>query len=205
MIERFSPVKRATLDRNISADILNSLRYSLLFIFILTIPAMASDWFRHTFGELRAYHEHWLAVCAQEGDGACRAVQYEADPDSFAIFDERIAVHRIDGTPDWQIELMDRGMPETINTLIFTIDGKVMAASPQQWRMGAIDYLNVAETLLITDPNLNNQLLEQMRAGNRLTVQYAPKGSGNGKSVFSLIGFTSATNAINARILARQE
>lgn len=176
-----------------------------VFLLLAATPAKATDWFLHTYGELRAYHAHWLAVCNDGGEGACRAVQYEADPGSSAIFDERIAVHRIDGTPDWRIEVMDRGMPETLTGLRFVIDGETFEVEPAGYRMGGIEYVNVAETVLITDPDLNYQLLGKMRAGNRLTVHYAPGGSGDGKAVFSLTGFTSATNAIDARVLPRQE
>ena len=48
---------------------------SLAALLALTpVPLFAQEWFTHRFGELRAYHGDWLAVCSENGAGACRIV-----------------------------------------------------------------------------------------------------------------------------------
>ncbi|MEC3859705.1 hypothetical protein VK792_00290 [Mesobacterium sp. TK19101] len=168
-------------------------------------PAFAGDWFQHKFGELRSYHGDWLAVCNDAGAGPCRAVQTAVDPGSAAYFDQRLAVHRIDGTPDWAVELMDRGMPDAIESLRFTFDGVATDVPSGAWKSGELVYANVAETVTITDPTIAADLVAKMKAGNRLMISYAPQGSGDGSAAVSLRGITAAANAIEARVLPRQE
>ncbi len=169
-------------------------------------PLFAQEWFQHRFGELRAYHGDWLVVCAEDGAGPCRAVQSAPDPGSDAIFDTRAALHRIDGTPDWVLEIMDRGMDSAALTAVrIVIDGERIDIPPGGWRIGELTVENVAETIVISDAAINADLVARMRAGNRMQVQYDPPGTGDGLAAYSLRGITAATNAINARVLARQE
>ena len=54
---------------------------TLLFGSIAVMPtAHAGAWFLHKFGELRAYHQHFLNVCTDAGNGLCRTVQYRLPP-----------------------------------------------------------------------------------------------------------------------------
>jgi len=177
----------------------------IILLVVIAAPAIAGDWFQHKFGELRSYHDDWLAVCNDSGAGPCRAVQTAADPGSAAYFDQRLALHRIDGTPDWAVEIMDRGMPDTIDSLRLTFDGVATDVPAGAWKKGELVFANVAETVTITDPAVADDIMAQMKAGNRLTIAYTPQGSGDGSAEFSLRGITAAANAIEARVLARQE
>lgn len=172
----------------------------------LASPVAAGPWFQHEFGELRAYHKDWLAVCAERGEGACRVVQTSKDPGSAAYFDLRLAVHRIDGSPDWVVEFMDRGLPgDALTALSFEFDGEVFDLPAGAWSGGDFDYGSAVDTVTIRDPDLAFALVERMKAGNRVIVRYAPAGEGDGQAVFSLRGATAAMNAIEARVLVRQE
>jgi invasion protein IalB len=175
------------------------------FMMLATSPAvLAQEWFLHSFGELRAYHGDWLAVCEDEGAGACRMVQTGKDTGSDAYFDNRIALHRIDGTPDWAVVLMDRGMPaESLSSVWVVIDG--VRVDIPLWTVGELDQANVAETITLTDATLTARIVEAMKAGNRMVFHYAPVGTGDGMSRYSLRGVTAAAQSIEARVLARQE
>lgn len=166
----------------------------------------ADPWFQHEFGELRAYHKDWLAVCAERGDGPCRVVQTAKDPGSAAYFDLRLAVHRIDDRPDWVVEVMDRGLPgDALAALSFEFDGEVFDLPAGAWQPGDFDHGSAVDSVTIRDPDLALALVERMKAGNRVIVRYAPDGGGDGQAAFSLRGATSAMNAIEARVLVRQE
>ena len=139
-------------------------------------------------------------------DGACRVVQTSKDPGSAAYFDLRLAVHRIDGSPDWVVEIMDRGLPgDALTALSFEFDGEVFDLPAGAWSGGDFDYGSAVDTVTIRDPDLAFALVERMKAGNRVIVRYAPAGEGDGQAVFSLRGATAAMNAIEARVLVRQE
>ena len=181
------------------------MRRLTLLLAVLAAPAAAQGWFLHPFGELRAYHGDFLSVCADDGAGPCRTVQTYADPGSEAFFDTRLAVHRLDVSPGWVVEIMDRGMPDRVDTLRVTIDGEVWDVAPEARRRGGHDLAGVAETVTITGAALNAALVAAMRAGNRMTVRYAPESGGDGEARFSLRGFTAATDAIDARALPREE
>ena len=173
---------------------------------LLAMPASAQDWFLHDYGELRAYHGDWLAVCDDGGDGPCRVVQTGVDPGSNAFFDQRLAAHRIDASPDWAIEVMDRGMPAAALTeLRFRFDGQEVTVPPSAWSAGGIDSGSASDTVTIRDPDLAYALVARMKAGNRVSVTYAPTGEGDGSASFPLRGVTAAMNAAEARVLARQE
>ncbi len=169
--------------------------------------AQAGEWFQHKFGEMRSFHGDWLAVCDAQGEGQCRMVRAEADPGSDAFFDMRLAVLRVDGTPDWAIEVMDRGLPaEAVTDLRFVFDdGQSITVPGSSMKPGTYDSVGASDTLTITDPNLVQSLLDHMIAGNHVQVHYAPEGSGNGTARFPLGGVTSAVNAIQSIVLPRQE
>ena len=173
--------------------------------FLLTSPAQAGDWFQHKFGELRAYHGDWLAVCDTLGAGPCRVVQTDKDSGSDAYFDQRLAVHRIDNSPDWAIEVMDRGLEaHAITQMTFTFDGDEVVIEPSAWGVGDFEMSNAVDTITITDKTIAADLVARMQAGNHVVIRYVPNG-GDGKATFTLRGATAATNAIEARVLARQE
>ena len=169
-------------------------------------PVLAADWFLHEFGELRAYHGDWLAVCEDAGAGPCRAVFSAVDPGSAAYFDTRIALHRIDDSPDWAIEIMDRGVPaRALTRLQLKIDGTIFDLPPAALRPGDIAGHAASDTVVLRDAELAARLVAAMRAGNRAELRYAPQGDGDGMARVSLRGVTAATRAIEARVLARQE
>ena len=173
---------------------------------VSALPALAQDWVAHEFGELRAHHGDWLAVCDDEGAGPCRAVQSAPDPGSKAFFDQRIAVHQIDGTPDWAIEIMDRGMQErNVEALTFVFDGEAVAVPPGAWQVGDLHSELAGETVTVIDKDVSADLVTRMKAGRRLLIQYEPQGTGDGEGRYSLRGITAATKAIEARVLARQD
>lgn len=173
---------------------------------LMALPVAAGPWFLHEFGELRAYFKDWLAVCADGGDGDCRVVQTAVDPGSAAYFDLRLAAHRIEGSPDWAVEVMDRGLPAAaLTSLGFVFDGVAFDLPAGAWTAGDFDYGSAVDTVTIRDPDMAFALVERMKAGNRLEVRYQPHGEGDGQAAFSLRGATAAMNAIEARVLVRQE
>ncbi|MDF1717301.1 MAG: hypothetical protein P1U75_11620 [Antarcticimicrobium sp.] len=181
------------------------LRYVLAGL-LLAAPASAQDWFLHDYGELRAFHGDWLAVCDGAGAGPCRVVQTGVDPGSNAFFDLRLAAHRIDDSPDWAIEVMDRGMPASALTeLRFSFDGDEVAVPRSAWTAGDMHSSNAVDTVTIRDPDLAYELVARMKAGNRVIVTYAPMGEGDGRAGFPLRGVTAAMNAVEARVVVRQE
>lgn len=168
--------------------------------------AQAETWFQHPFGEERAYFGDWLAVCAEQGQGACRIVQTSKDPGSNAYFDTRFAVHRIDDSPNWMLEVMDRGMvSEALTGLKLTVDGVAFVIPSSAYSPGGFDGPGASDTVVIHDPELALSLVQHMRAGNRMILTYTPKGDGDGLGVAPLRGVTAGTSAIEARVLARQE
>ncbi|MEM6619748.1 MAG: hypothetical protein AAF631_10640 [Pseudomonadota bacterium] len=172
----------------------------------LAQPVLAQAWFMHTSGEIRAYHGDWLAVCADEGNGPCRVVATAVDPGSNAFFDLRLAAHRIDNSPDWAVEVMDRSMPASqVETLTFTFDGEATTIPRSAWKAGDFLYGSVVDTLVIRDPAVAADLVEKMKAGNRVVITYAPTGRGDGEASFPLRGVTAAMNASESRVLERQE
>jgi len=173
---------------------------------LLAAPASAQDWFLHEHGDLRAYHGDWLAICEDAGAGPCRVVQSSADPGSDAYFDMRLAAHRLDDSPDWAIEVMDRGMPAgALTELRLSFDGVAATVPVTAWTVGDIASPMAADTVTIRDQDLALDLVARMKAGNRMRVTYAPRGEGDGRADFPLRGVTAAMNAIEARVLARQE
>lgn len=166
----------------------------------------AGPWFQHEYGEMRSYHGDWLAVCKEAGNGACRIVATAKDPGSAAYFDLRLAAHRIDGSPDWAVEVMDRNMPASaVETLVFTFDGEAVRIPTGQWTAGDFDFGNAVDSLVIRDAALADDLVARMMTGGLVSVSYAPRGEGDGRAEFSLRGVTSAVRAVEAHVLPRQE
>ncbi len=173
-------------------------------VFLVSAPqAIAGPWFMHEFGELRAYHKDWLAVCANGGKGACRVVQIKLENKNEPFFgDARLAVNEGDpeGAP-W-IELFARNIPAPLGALIVRIDGKQVAAlEPLKGYQPA---RNTMETYWIDDAAIVNDLLPQMLAGNTIVFDYQANENGLRKQVsFSLRGITAALRAIEEVIKKR--
>ncbi len=158
-------------------------------------PIAAQEWFVHPFGELRAYHQDWLAVCQDEGAGPCRIVRAQPDANSSSAFDQRMSVHR--GADGWWIEVMDRGMVgEEVTSLTFKFGSKSITVPAEEWSVGERGARNVTETLTLNDAQATQRILERMRAGLELDVLYAPSGNGDGRATFPLRGVVAAMGAI---------
>ncbi len=165
--------------------------------------AVAGEWFTHPFGELRAYHGDWLAVCDKKGEGRCRAVHSERKSADDRFFGKsRVALLRIDDDR-WVIEFHDDGLSASeLSSLAFTIDGETTQVPRDAWKVGTPDVDNVADTVTIMDAKLTGELVAKMRAGNRLIIDYQPSAS-EGKAAVSLRGATAVTDAIEAQIRDR--
>ena len=163
-------------------------------------PASAEPWFLHHFGELRAYHGDWLAVCRDWGRGDCRTVQLVLEPGQTFFGQSRLSLkRRADG--GYAIDVFDRGMPsEGHGPIVFTFDGVALELKPDQWRKGDSDSVNVSENIAITDPELSADLVRRMKAGRELVVSY--KG---GDATFSLRGVTASLGAIEKHLADRAE
>ena len=168
-------------------------------------PAGAQDWFRHPFGELRAYHLDWLAACAEDGDGACRVVYSAADIGSGAAFDRRLTLRYDEASGTWTPEVMDRGMPEReLSRITFAFgEGEPIEVPPEAVLPGEATTSDVAETFMLSDPALADILVAEMRAGRRLLVTYEPTGTGDAEADFSLIGVVAAMDAVEAHVAGR--
>ncbi|MEM7439612.1 MAG: hypothetical protein AAF393_08435 [Pseudomonadota bacterium] len=181
------------------------MRLLALLVFAAT-PVAAEEWFQHSSGELRAFHGDWTAVCEDQGEGPCRVVGVAKDEGSSAFFDMRIAVHRIDNSPNWAVEVMDRNMPAAeLTELTLDVDGDAVVFAPSDLNQGDFEGYNAVDSTVIRSPEQAADLVERMKAGNRVTMRYAPQGGGDGIASLSLRGITAALNAVEARVLARQE
>ncbi len=166
-------------------------------------PATSGDWFMHKFGELRSYHGDWLAVCADSGRGACRIVASGKDQGSDSVFDYRFAAHYVEGLNEWNIEVMDRGMPESqLTAMRFDFDGEWINLPYGSWKAGEMAYDNVMETVTLIDFPLTKTLIGKMKAGTMLSVTYAPQGW-DGLAQFSLRGVTAAMHAVEMHVRHR--
>ncbi|WP_114389836.1 hypothetical protein [Notoacmeibacter marinus] len=165
--------------------------------------AVAGEWFVHPFGELRAYHGDWLAVCDDKGEGRCRAVHSERKSADDRFFGKsRVALLRIDDNR-WAIEFHDEGLSASeLHSLAFTVDGKTTPIPQGALKIGTPDVDNVADTVTIMDATLAGELVAKMRAGNRLIIDYQPSAT-DGKALVSLRGATAVTDAIEAQIRDR--
>ena len=154
----------------------------LLAAAVLATPAMAGERFRHQSGDLRAYFADWLAVCSDGGAGSCHVVRASADPGSNAYFDMLLAAHRVEGSADWAV-----------------------AVPAGAWTRGDMTSTNVSDTVLIRNSAVAGDPVARMKPAARVVVTYALKGDGDGVATFPLRGVTAAMNAVEARVLARQE
>ncbi len=166
-------------------------------------PALAGNWFLHEFGELRSYHGDWLSVCAEKGEGECRAVHYERKANGDTFFgSSRLSLLRL-GDERWVIEFYDEGLvADDLHDLSFVFGGETVAIPRSAWKIGTPDYDNSADTVTIMDPAVAATLVQKMRAGSRLTIRYAPSKS-DGAVRIALRGVTAATDAIEKHIRQR--
>ena len=161
--------------------------------FLYSSESQAEPWFLHHFGELRAYHGDWLAVCEDSGRGKYRTVQIVLRPGTTNTFfgQSRLTLGRL-SNGDYSIDVYDEGMPSLeIGPIVFTFDRTRIELKPTQWRSGTAAYKNVAETITVTDPVLARDFVRRIKAGRLLTVSY--KG---GDATFSLRGATGSLAAI---------
>ena len=171
-------------------------------------PAVAGDWFQHRFGEARAYHGDWLAVCADKGEGACRAVMLYADENAPGGGYRRLAV-AVDAPGRYAVTLFHRTMPTPPpQPLVFEIGRDVYRLEPGTWKVGERTVDNLLETITVTDATVARTLVDAMKAGNAMRFAYGgarSSGSGPGARApsFSLRGVTAALDAIEARLRAR--
>jgi invasion protein IalB len=157
--------------------------------------AQADGWFVHPYGELRAYHGDWLAVCDNTGEGPCRAVQILLEPGDTRVGPARLALERLDtGRIDvvFHHQLLFDGARDP---LVLEIDGTALTLAPGQWAPGEPGLPNVIAAFHIADPALAERLVARMKAGRRLILRHDA-----GAEEFSLRGVTAALAAIDAQL-----
>lgn len=163
-------------------------------------PAHSGAWFTHKFGELRAYHGHWLNVCRDNGKGACRTVQLPLEPGATETFfaNRRFSVH-MNETGAWMMEVYQVSMPRPAGTpLIIKIDGEAFKLGTDDWKT-----TNLLESFQIVSKPLIEKLIPAMKRGNVMTVNYSDEGGARKTAHFTLLGFTAATNAIENHLKNR--
>lgn len=171
----------------------------------LTMPTVgvAQAWFDHPFGEKRAYHRDWLAVCEESGAGPCRVVHMVQEPGGDGFFGvARLSVQRQD-TAGYVIELYDAGLPDVPNaalTLVF--DGQRVDLAAGRYVSGGPEGQNILQTLSITDPKLSDDLVRRMRAASRVELIY---GEGAPLRRFSMLGISAALDAVDRQLTTRRE
>lgn len=165
---------------------------------------LEGQWFLHQFGEMRAYHGDFLNVCSGEDFRQCRTVQYGFNGEETDGFfgNTRLSIARITAPqnqndaakPSYTIEIFVRGMTdEHPSPIVLSIDGEVFQLGAQDWNLGSPEGYNVSETFSITDPKLNQQLIDAMKTGDRLRIIY----NGWKETQFQLRGITNALNALD--------
>ncbi len=170
--------------------------------FLCSTGSQAEPWFLHHFGELRAYHGDWLAVCEDSGRGKYRTVQIVLRPGTTETRcgQSHLVLRRI-SNGDYTIDVYDEGMPSReIGPIVFTFDRTRIELKPTQWRSGSAAYKSHAENITITDPVLSRDFLRRIKAGRWLTVSY--KG---GDATFSLRGATGSLSAIETHRRNRKQ
>jgi len=161
-------------------------------------PALAKDWFLHPYGELRAYHGDWLAVCEEGGEGACRAVQILLEPGETRVGPARLALERKDAG-HFDVVFHHQALFAGVRgPLVLDIDGEALTLSPGQWAPGEPGRPNVIAAFHIADVELAKDLVARMKAGARLTLRHDA-----GEAQFSLRGVTAALAAIEAQAASR--
>jgi invasion protein IalB len=157
-------------------------------------PALAQDWFLHPYGELRAYHGDWLAVCDNAGEGPCRAVQIMLEPGETRVGPARLALERRN-SGRFDIVFHHQALIGGVrDPLALVIDGQSLTLAPDQWATGEPGLPNVIAAFHIVDPALIETLVARMKAGRRLTLRHDA-----GEAHFSLRGVTAALAAIEAQ------
>lgn len=183
------------------------LKKSLWFLPLLAFstPANASSidgkWFLHPFGEMRAYFGDFLNVCGGEEFKTCRTVQFGFSPKDTDLFfgDTRLSVARVPNNDQatYTLEIFIGDLPDQPQgPFTLSIDGKTFPLGSGDWQPGSPEGYNVAETISIIAPKLTQNLVEEMKGGNRLHVLY----DGGKETPFQLRGFTAALAAIENQI-----
>lgn len=158
-------------------------------------PALAQDWFLHRYGELRAYHGDWLAVCDKAGDGPCRVVQIMLEPGETRVGPARLALEQGDGGR-FDIVFHHQALFGGVrDPLELVIDGEPLTLAPEQWAAGEPGLPNVIAAFHIADAALAGTLVARTKAGRRLTLRHHA-----GEAQFSLRGVTAALAAIETRM-----
>ena len=171
-----------------------------LAISLTASSAFAGEWFQHRFGEARAYHGSWLAVCADKGEGDCRAVQLGGKD---GVDGQRRMAINVVRPGRYIVTVFQRGWALGDSDFVTVdIDGQLTALKNSQWAAGEMDVSNVAETFTITDDAVNATFVADLKAGNRATVAMGTEYDRK-SAAFDLSGITAALNAIEARIAKR--
>ncbi|UWQ17582.1 hypothetical protein [Jannaschia sp. M317] len=167
-------------------------KIALLLACVLAGPVSADPWFHHPFGELRAYHADWLAVCRDLGDGLCRAVQFRRLSADGFFGEGRLTLAL--GPDGWTQGVYDGTMAAGA-TLSASVDGAAPVAL--EARAGEPDLSNVSQSVWAPVPT---SLLAALRGGNRLRVLFP-----GGEETYSLRGITAATDAILVQVARRTD
>lgn len=175
--------------------------FALTLLCVIAAPAQAQNWFTHPFGELRAYHGDWLAVCDEFGSGPCRMIGYEQSRRA----ESQVRLYRSSDSMDWTLVYFDRGLPErTLETISFGIDRTWINIPAGTWTPGDRDITNLLETVTIADPALTRTLLGHIRAGRWLTVRYTTTSGDTIERRYSLRGTTAASDAIEIELASHR-
>lgn len=175
---------------------------------LLSSPVAAQEWFVHEFGELRAYHGDWLAICRDGGAGDCRVVQPGLEPGDDSFFgSSRLAVNRLDaGGYTFEVNAGEITY-QTVTAAVFHFGSRSIDV-PEVDVVTRDQYGTLTvNTIYVMNPEITGELVTAMRASNRLVVQNgqflgADRGMGAG---FSLRGVSAALDAVERQILERQE
>lgn len=164
-------------------------------------PAMAGDWFQHRFGEARAYHGSWLAVCTKKGEGDCRAVQLAGKDGADGA--RRLAVH-VARPGQYVVTIFQRGwLPAPGAFVNFDVDGETDALREGEWKPGDRHIANVAEMITVSSDAANARLVADLKAGQQARFFMSGGSAGILEARFDLSGITAAINAIEARLARR--
>lgn len=154
-----------------------------------TAPA-ASKEFRHDFGEIRQYHQHWLRVCPEKGDRLCRAVSYTRTSDDGFFLEGRVSVEQT--KHGFAFRLMDETAPATAKAgqstnyvLEFSNEARI---SISLWSTNVVFEREAGSSGAV------NALLPYMKATNWMRVWRAD--APESAQTYSLIGFTAALRAM---------
>jgi len=171
----------------------------------LMTTTSAGPWFKHRFGELRAYHGDWLNVCEDGGAGQCRTVQTYVGSGKDRFFGESKLSVYIEHNDRVSVEVYDMGMPAlTGASLRFDFGDQIISVPADQWRIGARDAENVAETVFIPPSEISTRLVTLIRAKARLKVTYPLHGADSGIAPFSLRGSNAAIAALKTHMATRR-